>query len=339
MKAVGFFQNHPLSHPEALVDVEVAEPEPGPDDLLVEVRAVSVNPVDTKVRMGGTVPPGAPRIAGWDAAGVVLSVGARVQGFAPGDEVFYAGAIDRQGSNAQRQAVDARIVGHKPASLSFADAAALPLTSITAWELLFDRLGVAPGGGAGQRLLVVGGAGGVGSMLVQIARRFTALTVIATASRPETVEWVTRLGAHHVVDHRRPLAEELARIGADGVHLVASLTQTEQHFPALVAALRPQGRLALIDDPKQPLDIRALKGKSLSLHWELMFTRPMYQTDDIAEQGRLLERVAQAIDDRRLVGTRTRHFGTLGAATLRQAHAWIESGQAIGKGVLDGLPG
>lgn len=338
MKAVGFFQNHPLSHPEALVDVEVPEPSPGPDDLLVDVKAVSVNPVDTKVRLGGTVPDGAPRIPGWDAAGVVRAVGANVQGFAVGDEVFYAGAIDRPGSHAQRHAVDARIVGHKPKSRSFADAAALPLTSITAWELLFDRLGVPPGGGAGQRLLVVGGAGGVGSMLVQLARRFTALTVIATASRPETLEWVTRLGAHHVVDHRQPLADELQRIGADGVHLVASLTQTEQHYPALVAALRPQGKLALIDDPKQLLDIRAMKGKSLSLHWEMMFTRPMFRTEDIAAQGRLLEAVAQAVDDGRLVGTRTRHFGVLNAATLREAHAWIESGRAIGKGVLDGIP-
>lgn len=337
MKAVGFFQNHPLSHPEALVDVDVAEPTVGPDDLLVEVKAVSVNPVDTKVRAGGTVPANAPRVPGFDAAGIVRAVGASVQGFVPGDEVFYAGAIDRPGSNAQRQAVDARIVGHKPKRLSFADAAALPLTGITAWELLFDRLGVAPGGGGGQRLLVVGGAGGVGSMLVQIARQFTALTVIATASRPETVEWVTRLGAHHVVDHRRPLADELARLGVDGVHLVASLTQTEQHYPALVAALQPQGKLALIDDPKAPLDIRALKGKSLSLHWEMMFTRSMFRTADIAEQGRLLDEVARAIDDGRLQGTRTRHFGVLSAATLRDAHAWIESGTAIGKGVLDGI--
>lgn len=337
MKAVGFFQNHPLAHPEALVDVELPEPAPGPDDLLVEVKAVSVNPVDVKVRAGGSVPADGPRIAGWDAAGVVRAVGANVRGFAPGDEVYYAGSIDRPGSNAQRQAVDARIVGRKPKTLSFADAAALPLTSITAWELLFDRLGVAPGGGAGQRLLVVGGAGGVGSMLVQIARRFTALTVIATASRPETVDWVTRLGAHHVVDHRQPLADELARLGADGVHLVASLTQTEQHYAALVAALRPQGRLALIDDPKQPLDISAMKGKSLSLHWELMFTRPMFRTEDIAAQGRLLDEVARAIDDGRLQGTRTRHFGVLSASTLREAHAWIESGRAIGKGVLDGI--
>jgi zinc-binding alcohol dehydrogenase family protein len=221
------------------------------------------------------------------------------------------------------------------ACLDFAAAAALPLTSITAWELLFERLGVPQGGGAGQRLLVVGGAGGVGSILVQLARRLTRLEVVATASRPDTMAWAQEMGAHHVIDHRQPLDEALASAGLQGgVHLVASLTHTEAHYAALVRALRPAGRLALIDDLAGPLDVRALKSKSLSLHWEMMFTRSMFQTDDMAEQGRLLAAVADAVDAGTLRSTKTREFGELSAATLREAHAWVESGRAIGKGVL-----
>ncbi|WP_284616269.1 zinc-binding alcohol dehydrogenase family protein [Aquabacterium humicola] len=341
MKAVGYHLNLPLADERALLDLDLPEPPaPGPLDLLVEVRAVSVNPVDTKVRAGVAPKDGAAKVLGWDAAGIVRAVGSGVQGFAPGDEVWYAGAIDRPGSNAERQLVDHRIVSKKPRSLDFGAAAALPLTTITAWEMLFDRLGVPQGGGAGQRLLVTGAAGGVGSVLIQLARRYTQLEVIATASRPQTIDWVSTLGAHHIVDHHKPLRAELDRIGVGGVNsvaFVASLTATDQHYPALIDALKPFGKLALIDDPQGPLDARPLKGKSLSLHWEMMFARSLHGTPDVAEQGRLLAEVARAVDAGELRTTLTRRLGTINAANLKAAHAWIESGQAIGKGVLEGF--
>ncbi|RZL02661.1 MAG: zinc-binding alcohol dehydrogenase family protein [Rubrivivax sp.] len=334
MKAVGYHQNLPLSQPESLLDLDLPEPTPGPRDLLVEVHAVSVNPVDTKVRKGMAPAAGQAKVLGWDAAGVVLSVGEQVQGFKAGDRVWYAGSIGRAGSNAERQVVDERIVSLMPTSLDFAQAAALPLTAITAWELLFDRLGVPRGGGAGQRLLVVGASGGVGSILVQLARQFTQLQVIGTASRPATVDWALGQGAHHVIDHHQPLKDELARIGVDGVHLVASLTHTDRHYDALVEALLPQGKLALIDDPATPLDIRPLKRKSLSIHWEMMFARSVFETPDMDQQGALLAEVAQGVDQGVLRSTATRDFGLVNAANLKAAHAWVESGQAMGKGVL-----
>ncbi|RZI86645.1 MAG: zinc-binding alcohol dehydrogenase family protein [Rubrivivax sp.] len=334
MKAVAYFENLPPSHPEALVELDLPEPTPGPRDLLVRVHAVSVNPVDTKVRAGMPPPPGQAKVLGWDAAGVVIAVGEQVKGFKVGDRVWYAGAIDRAGSNAERQVVDERIVSRMPASLDFAQAAALPLTAITAWELLFDRLGVPRGGGQGQCLLVVGASGGVGSILVQLARQFTQLTVIGTASRPETVDWAKAQGAHHVINHHQPLKDKLARIGVEGVHLVASLTQTDHHYQALIDALLPQGRLAMIDDPAGPIDARLLKRKSLSLHWEMMFARSLFATPDMADQGALLAQVAQGIDQGLLHSTLTRDFGAMNAANLKAAHAWVESGQAIGKGVL-----
>jgi zinc-binding alcohol dehydrogenase family protein len=318
--------------------IDLPEPVAGPHDLLVQVHAVSLNPVDVKVRAGMPLAEGqAARVLGWDAAGTVLAVGSAVAGFAPGDRVWYAGALDRAGSNAERQLVDARIASHMPTSLDFAQAAALPLAAITAWELLFDRLGVPTGGGAGQRLLVTGAAGGVGSILVQLARQFTQLEVIGTASRPDTQAWVQEMGAHHVIDHTQPLDQALAAAGLGPVHLVGSLTHTQQHYGALINALAPQGRLALIDDASEPLDARPLKAKSISLHWELMFTRSRFHTPDMARQGELLAEVARAVDDGRLRGTMTRHGGALSVSTLREAHAFIESGRAIGKLVLDGL--
>jgi zinc-binding alcohol dehydrogenase family protein len=333
MKAVAYYQSLPIDLPDALQDVELPAPTPGPHDLLVEVRAISVNPVDTKVRVGVQPEPGSAKVLGWDVAGVVRAVGSAVSLFRPGDEVYYAGALQRPGGNSDLHLVDERIVGHKPKSLSFAEAAALPLTAITAWELLFDRLKV---GQAQGQLLVVGAAGGVGSILVQLARQLTPLTVIGSASRPETQDWVRQLGAHAVVDHRQPLAAELKRIGVDQVQWVASLTQTDQHFEQLVEALAPQGQLALIDDPEQ-LDVRALKRKSLSLHWEFMYTRSMFETPDMLEQHHLLERVAQLVDEGRLRTTLGEHFGAINAANLRRAHALLESGQARGKIVLEGF--
>ncbi|WKC38100.1 zinc-binding alcohol dehydrogenase family protein [Ectopseudomonas chengduensis] len=338
MKAVAYYQSLPADHPEALQDVQLAEPTPGAHDLLVEVRAISVNPVDTKIRLGVKPENGAAKVLGWDATGIVKAVGSEVTLFQPGDRVFYAGAIDRAGANSELHLVDERIVGHMPGSLSFAEAAALPLTAITAWELLFERLQVAEGSAdQGQSLLIVGAAGGVGSILTQLARKLTGLTVIGTASRPETQAWVRDLGAHHVIDHSKPLSEELARIGIGQVTHVASLTQTDQHYAQLVESLEPQGRLALIDDPLQPLDVMQLKRKSLSLHWELMFTRSLYQTEDMIEQHRLLERVSDLVDAGVIKTTLGEHFGTINAANLRRAHALLESGKAKGKIVLEGF--
>lgn len=337
MKAIAHRRNLPLSTADALELVDLPEPTAGPHDLLVQVKAVSVNPVDVKVRAGMPVPEGQVRVLGWDAAGTVLAVGSEAKGFAVGDRVWYAGALDRQGSNAERQVVDARIASRMPESLDFAQAAALPLTAITAWEMLFDRLGVAPGGGQGQRLLVVGAAGGVGSILVQLARQLTKLEVIGTASRTDTQAWVKEMGAHHVIDHNQPLDEALVAAGLGPVHLVASLTQTQKHYGALVNALAPQGKLALIDDSNEPIDARPLKAKSLSLHWEMMFTRSRFQTDDIGRQGELLAAVAKAVDAKTLRTTMTRHFGKLSVATLVEAQAHVESGRAIGKVVLDGF--
>lgn len=337
MKAVAYYQSLPTDHPEALQDVKLDAPSPGPHDLLVEVRAISVNPVDTKIRKGVAPENGAAKVLGWDAAGVVQAVGSDVSLFQPGDRVFYAGAIDRAGANSELHLVDERIVGKMPQSLSFAEAAALPLTAITAWELLFERLQIAEGSADQGSLLIVGAAGGVGSILTQLARRLTGLTVIGTASRPETQAWVRELGAHHVIDHNKSLSEELARIGIGQVSHVASLTQTDQHYAQLIECLQPQGRLALIDDPLQPLDVMQLKRKSLSLHWELMFTRSLYQTDDMIEQHRLLQRVSGLVDSGVIRTTLGEHFGTINAANLRRAHALLESGKAKGKIVLEGF--
>lgn len=335
MKAVAYRQSLPIDHAESLLDVTLPEPSPGPRDLLVEVKAISVNPVDTKVRKRAAPPAGEVKVLGWDASGVVKAVGPQVRLFKPGDKVWYAGDITRPGSNAELQCVDERIVGHLPKSLSFAQAAALPLTAITAWEVLFDRLEIdLDTRGA---LLIVGAAGGVGSIMTQLARQLTGLTVIGTASRPQTQAWVKGLGAHHVIDHGRPLSEELARVGVPAVTHVASLTQTHLHYAEIVKALAPQGRLSLIDDPATPLDVMLLKGKSLSLRWESMFTRSMFQTPDMQAQHELLERVAQLVDDGQVRTTLAEHFGTINAANLKRAHAFIESGTARGKVVLEGF--
>ena len=335
MKAISFTQHAlPIDNPQALIDISLPRPTPGPRDLLVEVRAVSVNPVDTKVRVGTITKE--PIILGWDATGIVREVGAEVTLFQPGDEVFYAGSIARPGSYSEFHLVDERIVGHKPHSLSAADAAALPLTSITAWELLFDRLGVVEGTGEGKCLLITGAAGGVGSMLVQLARKLTRLTVIGTASRQQTADCVRQLGAHHVIDHSQPLLAQLQALGVPEIDYVASLTHTEQHFAQLIDVLKPQGRLGVIDDP-ETLDVVPLKRKSLSLHWELMFTRSLYETPDMINQHHLLNRVSALIDQGVLQTTVGEHFGAINAANMRRAHALIESGKARGKIVLEGF--
>lgn len=334
MKAIGHPRPAPLSEADALVEFEAPEPEPGPRDLLVEIRGVSVNPVDVKVRAGFEVD-GEPRILGYDGAGVVRAVGRDVERFSVGDPVFYAGDLTRSGTNAELHAVDERIVGPKPSSLGFAEAAGMPLTSLTAWELLFDALGLREGEGEGETLLVVGGAGGVGSILIQLAKRLTGLTVVASASRPETREWVAGLGADHVVDHREPLDAEMKRLGLSP-RFVASLTHTEHHYPALVDLIQPFGRLALIDDPAS-LDPLLLKRKAISLCWEFMFARSMYRTADLAIQHGILGRVSRMLDEGSLTSTVTRNEGPLALESLRSAHAHQESGRAIGKTVLGGF--
>jgi NADPH2:quinone reductase len=337
MKAVGYTQSLPITAPGALVDLDLPTPELRPRDLLVRVRAVSVNPVDVKLRLGAAPPEGSPRVLGFDAAGIVEAVGPEARLFRPGDAVFYAGSIDRPGTNAELHAVDERIVGRKPATLTDAEAAALPLTAITAWELLFDRLGVPYGQkNTGDAILIVNGAGGVGSILTQIARRLTGLTVIATASRPESIEWCRQMGAHHVIDHRQPLDEGLKAIGIDQVRYVASLTATDHHLPAIIRALAPQGALALIDDPTA-LDIVPMKRKSLSVHWELMFTRPLFGTPDMQRQHDLLNEVSALVDAGLLRSTMRENVGPITAANLIRAHAAQESARSIGKAVLEGF--
>jgi len=337
MKAIAYYQNHPINHPEALLDIQLPEPIVDEHDLLVEVKAVSVNPVDVKVRAGMAPEPGQAKVLGWDVAGVVRAVGSRVSLFQPGDRVWYAGALQRPGANSELHAVDERIVGRMPDSLDFSQAAALPLTTITAWELLFDRLQVLSNRTPSDKtLLVIGAAGGVGSILVQLARQLTGLTVIGTASRPETQEWVRQLGAHQVIDHSRPLSAELQRVGISNVDYVVSLNQTDAHFSEIVAVIAPQGKLALIDDPAS-LDVRALKRKSVSLHWEFMYTRSMFGTEDQIEQHHLLNRVAKLIDAGIVRSTVAEHFGTINATNLRRAHVLLESNKSKGKIVLSGF--
>lgn len=338
MKAIAFQNPLPITDVLSLQDVDLPAPQVSGRDILVDVKAISVNPVDTKVRASRQPQSGQWAVIGWDAAGVVRAVGPEVTLFKPGDRVWYAGDITRPGSYAEQQLVDERIVGFMPKSLDFDQAAALPLTAITAWELLFDRLGVAPGKRAtNECLLIVGAAGGVGSILTQLASRLTSLKVIGTASRPETRAWVKELGAHHVIDHSQPLSGELKRIGIPDVTHVASLTHTELHYAEIVQSLAPQGKLALIDDPTVPLDIMKLKGKSISLHWELMFTRSLFQTDDMIAQHRLLTEVAELVDAGVIRSTAAEQMGTINAANLRRAHALIESGKSRGKVVLAGF--
>lgn len=336
MKAVGYTKSLPIEAEDSLRDIEVPLPEPKGRDLRVAVRAVSVNPVDTKVRKRAEPKPGEFKILGFDAAGVVDAVGPEVTLFKPGDEVYYAGSIQRQGTNSEFHLVDERIVGRKPRSLSFAQSAALALTTITAWELLFDRLEVQPGKSIDPRtLLIVGGAGGVGSMLIQLARRLTGLAVVATASRPESTRWCHDLGAHAVIDHSKPLKEQIEHLKLPPVRLIASLTNTDQHYRALTDILAPQGKIGLIDDPTS-LDITLLKGKAGSLHWESMFTRSSFQTPDMIAQHRLLNDAASLVDNGVLRTTLDKVLGRIDAATLKKAHAAIEGGRTTGKLVLEG---
>ena len=337
MRAIGYTQAGPITAPDSLIEFNTPTPQPDPHDLIVEIKGISVNPVDVKVRMRPQMGPekGQTKIIGYDAAGIVREVGSAVDKFKVGDEVFYAGDITRPGTNSEFHAVDERIVGKKPSSLNFADAAGMPLTSITSWELLFDTFDLKESKGMGEALLNIGAAGAVGSILIQLAKKLTNLTVIATASRPDTIEWVGKMGADHVINHHESLVDQMKALNIEPRY-VASLNGTESHFPAIIELIRPRGQIALIDDPKT-LDVTLLKPKSLSLRWEFMFARPMFQTDDIKQQSELLSRVSELLDKGTIVSTVTQNLGELTVDNLKKAHIQQESGRVIGKNVLHGF--
>lgn len=349
MKAIGFLQPHSIDQDDALLDIELPIPTATGRDLLVKVEAISVNPVDTKVRKTAFPESGQYKVLGWDAVGEVIATGEQVTLFKVGDKVWYAGDITRTGSNAEYQLVDERVVGKRPQSLSNTEAAAMPLTAITAWELLFDRLDFTPllpdtqgvahvdEGKPQPRILIIGAAGGVGSILTQLAARLTNAKVIGTASREKTQNWVRELGADLVINHHEPLLEQLNAAGIESVSHVISLTHTDQHFDELVEVLAPQGKLALIDDPVNDVDIKKLKLKSLSLHWELMFTRSRFNTWDVQKQHDILNTVSELVDSGELKTTFGESYGTINAENLKRAHAHIEGNQAVGKVVLEGF--
>ncbi|MGV9890152.1 zinc-binding alcohol dehydrogenase family protein [Streptomyces sp. NPDC003395] len=336
MPAVAYRKSLPVDDAESLVDLTLPVPRPGPRDLLVQVEAIAVNPVDYKIRQNSD-PGGEPKVLGWDAAGTVVAVGEEVESFRVGDEVFYAGALDRPGANSRFHAVDERIAGHKPASLSFAEAAALPLTSLTAWEGLFEHLGLHTGAlKQSGTLLVTAAAGGVGAMVSQLARALTSLTVIGTASRPETAEFARRMGAAHLVDHREPLAPQVREVAPEGVDFVFGTAGTDRNLAAYAEIVKPFGRIVAIDD-FGPVEIGLLKSKSISFHWEFMFTRSLHRTADLAEQGRILDQISRLVDAGILTTTATTDLGKINTEHLREAHRILESGKAIGKITLTGF--
>lgn len=336
MRAVGYERAGPIDREDSLVDLELPTPRATGRDLLVEVKAVSVNPVDVLVR-ARTEPDGElAKILGWDAAGVVRAVGPDVTLFAPGDEVAYSGTITRPGTDQEFHLIDERLVGRKSRSLDWAEAAALPLTGVTAWEMLFDRLGVrSPVMGGTNLLLIIGGAGGVGSMAIQLARQLTDLTIIATASRPETAAWARDLGAHHVVDHSQQLAPQIGALGLGAPDFVFSTTHTARHILDIAELIAPEGRFGLIDNPTV-LDVVPFKQKSVSIHWELMYTRSLYETLDMGEQGRIINHLANLADEGRLRSTLSERLSPINAINLKRAHALVESGSMRGKVVLEG---
>lgn len=343
MKAIALTRYLSIDHPESLLDVNLPVPLPGPHDLLVQVQAISVNPVDVKVRAPKEKIEPNPRVLGWDAAGIVSQVGAAVTLFKPGDRVYYAGDLTRQGSNSEFQLVNERIVGRMPTTLSFAEAAALPLTAITAWEALFDRLQMGPHDtpqdiandqSSNKTLLIIGAAGGVGSLAVQLAAKLTGRTIIATASRPQSQAWVRALGAHHVIDHSQPLVPQINAVGFQYVDDILILNHIDQHFQAAAEIVAPQGKICTIIEHRQPLPIELLKMKSVAFLQEFMFTRSMYQTADMIEQHHLLNHVAKLIDNGTIKTTVNKVLSPINAHHLKAAHAEIEAGQVIGKIVL-----
>ncbi len=336
MKAVAHIRPLPIEDPASLADIELPKPSPAGRDLLVRVEAVSVNPVDTKRRRDPAKTDDAPRVLGWDASGVVEAAGSEATLFKPGDEVFYAGDVTRPGCNSEYHLVDERIVGRKPRALDFAQAAAIPLTAITAWEGFFHRMRIDPEGRhRGASILLIGGAGGVGSIGIQLAR-LAGLKAIATASRPESIAWAKSLGADGILDHRKPMRPQLEALGLKFVDYIACFTDLDPYWDAIGDLIAPQGSVLAIVANKGPLAQDAIRAKSAALCWELMFTRPRWQTADMIEQHRLLCRVADLLDEGRLRGTLRETLSPINAANLRAAHARIESGTMIGKLVLKG---
>jgi zinc-binding alcohol dehydrogenase family protein len=338
MKAVGLYRYLPVDHPEALLDLELEAPVARAHDLLVEVKAVSVNPVDYKMRSPRDQVETTPRVLGWDVAGVVKSAGEAVTLFKPGDAVYYAGARMRQGGNSELQLVDERIVGRKPANLGFAEAAAMPLTTLTAWEGMFERIGISKSGAhAGRSLLVIGGAGGVGSIAIQLGKQLARLRVIATASRPESIKWARELGADDIVDHNQDLAPQLKSLGVPEVDYVVVFSSLESYVPQLPAIVAPQGKICAIVGTAKPMDLGPLMAKSVTFAWELMFTRPQYQTADMIVQHQILDEAAALFEKGTLRSTMTTRLAPINAANLKAAHAMLEGGHVIGKIVLEGF--
>ncbi|MES2499159.1 MAG: zinc-binding alcohol dehydrogenase family protein [Pseudomonadota bacterium] len=336
MKAVALTRYLPIDNPDSLVDTELEIPTPLSRDVLVKVHAIAVNPVDTKVRKPKDKVETTPKVLGWDAAGEVIAVGDSVTLFKVGDPVYYAGDITRSGCNAEYQLMDERIVGHKPHSLNFEAAAALPLTAVTAWEALFDRLGITQdlASNQGKSILIIGGAGGVGSIAIQLAKKVAGLNVIATASRPETIAWVKNLGADEAINHHQ-LQQEIAQLNIQPDYILCN-NDTDGYFEALAEIVKPQGKICSIVETAKPVNLDLLKSKSATFVWEFMFTRSLFKTDDMIAQHHILQRVAQLIDDGMLTTTLNQVLKPINAANLRKAHAQLESGSTIGKLVLSG---
>lgn len=337
MKAVGYKQSGPIDRDDALIDITLPTPVPTDHDLLVDIAATGVNPIDYEIRRNAAPSDGEARVLGWDAVGTVVETGALVQGFEIGDRVYYCGAIRRQGSNAEYNLVDARIAAKAPASLSNAEAAALPLASLTAWEMLFERLDVTrPVPGAAPAVVIIGGAGGVGSMAIQLLRARTDLTVIATASRPETKQWCTSLGAHHVVDHSQPLAPQIEALGIGAPGFVFATAGSIEYRDDIVQLMSPQGRYGYIDNPTV-FDANPFKWKCISIHLEAVFMRSLMQTADMSVQGDILRQVAELIEAGKIRTTLTETLSPINAANLKRAHQMLESGRTRGKIVLEGF--
>ncbi|MBV7596289.1 zinc-binding alcohol dehydrogenase family protein [Aeromonas sp. sia0103] len=332
MKAIALTHYLPSDHPHCFIEANLPTPTPGPRDLLVRVKATSINPVDTKVRAPKAKVEANPRVLGWDAVGEVVAVGSEVTLFKAGDRVWYAGDISRPGSNSALQLIDERITALAPTSLTDVEAAALPLTAITAWEALFERIGLNRENEG--RLLIIGGAGGVGSIAIQLARQLTKMEVIATASRPETRDWCLAMGAHQVVSHHN-LQAELAGLGISQLDAIFCTNATEQHWAAMASLIRPFGHICTIAESNEPWDLGLLKPKSATFSQEFMFTRSLFQTPDMIEQHHLLGRVAALLDDGTLKTTLTKTIPELTPLTLAQAHAEVESGSMLGKLVID----
>ena len=340
MKAIASPGPLPADHPEAFQDIELPKPHPRERDLLVRVSAFSVNPVDTKIRLVKRAPEQdqSPRVLGWDAAGIVEEVGTGVRLFRKSDEVYYAGSLLRPGCNSEFQLVDERIAAAKPGSWNMAQAAALPLTAITAYEALFDRMAITRDRPLkGLTLLIIGGAGGVGSIAIQLAK-LAGLQVVATASRPESEAWCRAMGADFIIDHMAPLLPQLQERGCSTVDYILNASSTDRHWGAMAEVIKPQGRICALVNAEHPLDLNVLKQKSVTFSWEFMFTRAMYETEDMIRQHELLKEVAGWIAQGHIQPTLTETLSPITAANLRQAHTRLEQGHMIGKLVLADWP-